>query len=321
MRTIAAIVLMCVLAATACAQAGPESFSFGVFGDMPYSRAERPAITAIIREMGEHPLAFTIHVGDIKSGREPCADDIYTWTRQLFDRSRHPLVYVPGDNEWTDCHRRSNGGYDPQERLRRLRLIFHGDEHSLGQRPIALSRQSDDARFREYRENVRWQQGVVLFIAMNVSGSNNNLGRSAAADGEHKRRSAANIAWLGESFDLASRRLARAVVVIVHANPLFELPATERARRGYNEFLRHLQAETAAFGKPVLLVHGDTHVYRVDQPMMDHRIGRPLANFTRLETFGSPFLGWVKVTVDPSKPELFTFDPYRYSTPPREPNN
>jgi hypothetical protein len=309
---------LCIGCASAFAQPGPGSFSFGVFGDIPYSRHERQAAAAIVREMGEQGLEFAIHLGDIKSGAEPCTDDLLAWTRTLFESSRHPLIYVPGDNEWTDCHRRSNGSRDPEERLARLRDVFLRDDRSLGQRTITLARQSEDPRFRDYRENVRWQQSGVLFVGLHVVGSNDNFGRSPAADAEHGRRSVANSAWIKQSFELAARTLASAVVVVIHANPLFELPETEKARRGYNEFLRQLQAETIAFGKPVLLVHGDTHMYRVDQPMMDHKRGRPVPNFRRLETFGSPFLGWVKVTIDPARPELFVFDPYRYQAPVRE---
>jgi hypothetical protein len=33
------------------------------------------------------------------------------------------------------------------------------------------------------------------------------------------------------------------------------------------------------------------------------------APITRLETYGSPFVGWVKVTVDPARPDLFSFEP------------
>lgn len=321
MRTAHWIAASWILCASVCAQPGPGSFSFGVFGDIPYSRYERQAATGIVREMGEQPLEFAIHIGDIKSGSEPCTDETLLWSRTLFAASRHPLIYVPGDNEWTDCHRSRAGGRDPEERLRRLREIFYPSALSLGQRSIALARQSDDARFRDYRENVRWQHGIVLFIGLHVVGSNNNFGRSAAADVEHRRRNIANIAWLTQSFELANRRLVRAVVVVIHGNPLFELPATEKARRGYNDFLKHLQVETIAFGKPVLLVHGDTHMYRVDQPMMDHKLGRPVKNLTRLETFGSPFLGWVKVTVDTAKPELFVFEPYRYQPPVRQPTD
>jgi hypothetical protein len=307
--------LLCELAA---AQPGPGSFSFGLIGEMPYFRFERQSAQSIVRATGEHELAFVVHTGDIKSGWDPCTDEMMLWNRKLFDSSRHPLIYVPGDNEWTDCHRKSNGGYDPQERLRRLRKTFYPDEYSLGQRSIKLVRQSDDPRYRDYRENVRWQHGVVLFVGLNVPGSNNNFGRSALSNGEYRRRNAANIAWLTQSFELASRRLMRAVVIVMHANPRFELPETEKSRRGYNAFLRHLRAETIAFGKPVLLAHGDTHHHRVDHPMIDRSTGRPLENFTRVEIFGSPFLGWVKVTVDTAKPELFVLEPLPFESPARE---
>jgi hypothetical protein len=62
-------------------------------------------------------------------------------------------------------------------------------------------------------------------------------------------------------------------------------------------------------GKPVLLVHGDTHTYRVDAPFTE-ATGVPLPNLSRVETYGSPIVGWVKVTVDPAGAQLFTFEPY-----------
>jgi len=305
--------LLALLCGCATAQPpGPGSFSFGIMGDMPYFQYERAWTTDIVRDMGAHDLAFIAHVGDIKGGSDPCTDEPMLWNRKLFDGSRHPLVYVPGDNEWTDCYRTRSGGYDPEERLQRLRGIFYPDDYSLGQRRIRLERQSADSRYAAYRENVRWQQGVVLFVGMNMPGSNNNFGRTAGADAEYRRRNAANIAWLKQSFELANRKLMRGIVIVVQANPLFELPDTEKARRGYNDFLRHLHAETIAYGKPVMLVHGDTHHFRVDQPMIDRATRRPVQTFTRVETFGSPFLGWVKVTVDTARPELFVVEPFRY---------
>jgi len=43
-----------------------------------------------------------------------------------------------------------------------------------------------------------------------------------------------------------------------------------------------------AFGKPVLFVNGDTHLYKLDKPLADPQTGRPLENFTRVVVFGSP---------------------------------
>jgi hypothetical protein len=69
-----------------------------------------------------------------------------------------------------------------------------------------------------------------------------------------------------------------------------------------------------AFGKPVVLVHGDSHFFRIDKPLSPRRVrGKPvttaLENFTRVETFGTPYHHWVHVTVDPNDPNVFTFGP------------
>ena len=34
-----------------------------------------------------------------------------------------------------------------------------------------------------------------------------------------------------------------------------------------------------------------------------------LANFTRVETFDDPDTHWIRITIDPSKPQLFTIEP------------
>jgi hypothetical protein len=68
-----------------------------------------------------------------------------------------------------------------------------------------------------------------------------------------------------------------------------------------------LRQETRLFAKPVVLVHGDTHRQQIDQPLMDPASGERLSNFTRVETFGWPFLGWVLGTVDARDPKVFRF--------------
>jgi hypothetical protein len=34
-----------------------------------------------------------------------------------------------------------------------------------------------------------------------------------------------------------------------------------------------------------------------------------IEHFTRVETFGSPNVHWIRVSVDPSDPQVFTFKP------------
>jgi hypothetical protein len=232
---------------------------------------------------------------------------------------------VAGDNEWADCHRAKPRAYGPFERLAKLRqMFFHGD-HSLGQRTIRLTRQSEDSRYANFRENVRWTQGDVMFVTLHVIGSNNNLGRTPEMDAEYSERNAANLAWMRQSFDLATRSGSRAIMIVAQADPRFEntwpayvqqrymleglglkSPETRRAT-GFDEFLAELEKQTVAFGKPVVYVHGDTHIFRVDKPLFGSTSRRIIENFTRVETIGYPDTHWVRAIVDPKEPNVFSF--------------
>ena len=307
-----------VLAGAACAQ----GLSFGLFGDTPYSHWEREQLPDLIAHMDREGLAFVIHDGDIKSGDSVCSDVVLRDVLAVFQASETPLVYVPGDNEWTDCHRRSNGRYDPLERLDKLRELFFAGDSALGQRPLALERQSRDPAFARYRENVRWQAGGALFVGLNLPGSQNNYHGAAVSGGpvpEFVARSAANRVWLAQAFAQARARRLAGILVVIQANPGLEAFSAGQVRPGYREFLRQLQAETQAFAGQVVLVHGDTHWHRIDQPMLDSSGQAVLKNLTRVETFGYPFMGWIKATVDPADPRVFRFSarPWRASAPPK----
>ncbi|MGP1679353.1 MAG: hypothetical protein ACTS6J_19635 [Burkholderiales bacterium] len=308
------IVLCLVLALLAgLAQAeNPARFSFAIVGDAPYSTFEEAVFAQMLQETDAEDLAFVVHVGDIKSGGSPCSDELYEQRKRMFQLSRHPFILVPGDNEWTDCHRKSAGGYDPLERLARLRQVFYAGDLSLGLSTLKLERQSDDpgsaAAFREYRENVRWVVNGVLFIGLNIPGSNDNYGRTPQMDTEHALRGRANAAWLAQGFDLAQKMDYAAVFVIIQADPHFErsLRRPANVTDGYAQFRQELLAHTLAFGKPVVLVHGDGHRFRVDQPLLDPATRARVGQFTRIESFGSPLLDWIKVTLDPGKPEFMS---------------
>ena len=70
-----------------------------------------------------------------------------------------------------------------------------------------------------------------------------------------------------------------------------------------------LERETVAFDKPVVLVHGDTHYFRIDKPLFGATSKRILEHFTRVETFGAPDGHWVRGSVDPDDPQVFGFKP------------
>jgi hypothetical protein len=299
-----------------------EPVAFGLFGDTPYSRWERENLPDLIAEMDRENLAFVVHDGDIKNGHSVCSDEILKDILAVFQQSATPLVYVLGDNEWTDCHRSNNGSYDPLERLGKLREWFMPDDLALGQRPLTLVRQSRDPAYVRYRENVRWEAGGALFVGMNVPGSDNNFNGTKRSGGpveEFTERSTANHVWLAQSFALARSRKLAGILIVIQANPGFEDANAGKPSPGYRDFLIKLREETQAFSGQVVLVHGDTHRHRIDQPMRDPVTKETLKNFTRLETIGSPFFGWVRGTVDDASPQVFKFEP-RFWKPSQQPN-
>ena len=297
--------LVCValaLAASLVQAQPPARFAFAIVGDAPYNALEEPAFARQLEEISQEDLAFVVHVGDFKDGRSPCSDEVFAKRLQQFQSVRHPFIFVPGDNEWTDCHR---SGFDPLERLAKLRELFHAGDQSLGGRKLALERQSADPRYAEYRENVRWRYAGSLFIGLNVPGSNNNLGRTAQMDTEYARRSAANAAWLTQGFYLAKKNGDVAVFIVMQADPYFDgaFWRPSGAADGYAVLRQELLAHTLAFARPVILIHGDTHRYRVDHPLLDPATQTPVAHFTRIESFGSPLVDWIRVTLDPHNPQ------------------
>jgi hypothetical protein len=300
-----------------------QPVSFGLFGDVPYSDYERAELPLMLEEMGRESLAFVVHDGDIKSGSSVCSDEVFKDILAVFQASPAPLVYVPGDNEWTDCHRANNGKYDPLERLDKLRELFFVNDNSLGRMTIALERQSHDAAnpaYARYRENVRWTMGGALFVGLNLPGSDNNYHGSTRGAGpvpEFIERSAANRVWLAQAFALARERKLAGVLIVIQANPEFEAASAGHAKPAYRDFIDQLREETLAFAGQVVLVHGDSHHQQINQPLLDATASKVVGNFTRVETHGYPFMGWTKATVDASDPKVFSFSPRRWSPAPR----
>lgn len=303
----------------ASAQNQSPRFTFALIGDLGYVPSEEPWTENVLADIGKDAaLAFVAHDGDLSSPRYGCTDEMLARRLAQFNALPHPVIYTPGDNEWTDCHDGQNvKGGNPLERLAKLRAVFFEGEQSLGQRKIPLHRQSQTQEFRLYRENVRWEMGGVTFATLHVTGSNNGLGRAADGDAEFAERNKANMAWLRQAFAHAKASNSRAIMVIQQANMFPEwppFPGKPGTPSGFADLRPLLEEEAAAFMRPVILVNGDSHYFRIDNP---YRKGaqpgqRPppsLENFLRVETFGSPNHHWLHVTVDPDDPNVFTFRP------------
>jgi hypothetical protein len=319
-------------ASTPSAQTG--AYSFGLWGDMPYKKAgDDSKLPAVLQSINQSDIAFSLYDGDIKDGSSKCSDEVYTDALKMFGSMAKPVVYVPGDNEWTDCHRSNNGGFDALERLSHLRRVMYPTTNSLGQATMALQHQGKLGE--KYVENTRFSHGPVVFAGLNVPGSNNNLIQSAkectnksarnaaqcdASNAEFLERDAANVEWLAQTFKMATDNKAQGVVLVIQGDVGFDLPETEEVDEslqpqfnGYRNFMTQVVKETEAFKGQVLLVHGDTHFFKIDKPLYSPT--KLLPNLTRLQTFGSPSLHWVKVTVEPDTQNLFNIRPVTVHQP------
>jgi len=330
--------LLTALSLVGCASTGPSAanqYSFGLWGDMPYKKAgDDTKLPAVLASINRSDIAFSLYDGDIKDGSSKCTNEVFTDALQMFNSMVKPVVYIPGDNEWTDCHRLNNGGFDGLERLAHLRKVMYPTLNSLGQSTMPLEHQGKAAGDK-YIENVRFSHGAVVFAGINMPGSNNNVVQSAkecgeksartpaqcdASNAEYLERDAANVLWLEQTFQAARDKQARGVVLAFQADPGFDVPETDGVDEsmlprfsGYRNFMEQLVKQTENFKGQVLLVHGDTHYFKVDKPL--YSPSKLLPNLTRVETFGSPILHWVKVTVDAESDHVFTVQPVTVRQP------
>ncbi|NBX55556.1 MAG: hypothetical protein EBQ82_03780 [Betaproteobacteria bacterium] len=287
----------------AAAAAWAEAFDFVAIGDLPYGN---PSVAygpyrALIDQINREAPDFSVHVGDFKSGSSPCSDAEFQAQLAHFARFKNGLIYTPGDNEWTDCHRPSNGSHDPVERLNKLRQIFFPSSQSLGQSSIQLLRQpSVHPQHADHVENAFWMHKQVAFATVHIVGSNNNFEtRSPPAVQEFFKRDAANVDWIKHAFTLAQERQAKALVFAFQAdvfeskNQWEDFPAHSGFARSVGETLLPLAAQSRL---PILIVHGDSHVFKFDQAFQWQK--KPLPSVYRLVVPGAQDVRAVMVSVD-----------------------
>jgi hypothetical protein len=306
-----------------------QAFEIGLVGDSGYAQDQYPIFDRVVEHMNSFPLSFVVHDGDFKDPKSACTNSRFDEVRESFNKSKAPFVYTPGDNEWMDCSTNVNNPMDPAERLHELREMFFAHDESLGVNRMPLTTQRQDG----YPENTRWTKEGVVFATINAPGPSDNLGYDNGSEAGPRR--IANRAWLRQTFDFAKATNAPAVMIIWQVDPW--QPAFRRTWDYLVDWKDdpavpdsvgpELKQLTLDFGKPVVLVHGDTHIFRIDKggwatPRPDGTVDmvgawNDVPNFTRVETYaGGSFSAaqpemhpdmWLRVTVDPKSPQVFTF--------------
>lgn len=298
---------------------GYGKFEFALIGDTPYGvnpGVTYPAFDALVDDINSNrKIKWVLHAGDIKGGSSLCSDEMFYDRLDRYNMFNMPVVLTPGDNEWTDCHRVKAGEYQPLERLAKLREVFFPipGKVTIGGQSMKVDTQAAIPGFEEFPENTMWTNQDVTFAAIHIIGSNNGLSafdpnssavRTQADDDEVARRTNAALAWMDSVFTKASEMNSPGIFLMIHANPGLEASLAGVDRTGFESFLSALESHASTFGKPVILAHGDSHYMRVDKPRLVN--SGFLKNFTRVETFGSSNVHWLRVTVDPKSEEVFT---------------
>ena len=339
-------------------------YAIGLWGDLPYSDAQaQRGVPNLIADMNDSDIQFSVQDGDLKAGngiagsktpttcQTAVEPTVYSQALGYFNSLEKPAIFTPGDNDWTDCDRTTNGGLNELAQLQYERGFFFNTDRSLGEHTMKLEVQSTPDCLGTTSqtgqptfptpcvENRRWTFKTVTYATVNVQGSCNNrcssgAGDPAGDDAEYQVREVADEAWLQDTFDEAKAQHSAAVMIIWQADPGFDTSGYQGAPKrdsktlvetdgnpdGFHDILSKLRDLTIDFKKPVALVHGDSHYFMVDKPLLDSS-GRRIENFTRVETFGDHAFGaahpewdtndvnWVKVLVDPHSRDVFAFQP------------
>jgi hypothetical protein len=246
-------------------------------------------------------------VGDTKNGSSPCSNEYLQKIHRLFNTFQQPLIYTPGDNEWTDCHRPSAGAFEPSERLQFIRQLYFSDTKSLGKNPIRLNRQADiHPRFKEFVENAYWLHESTLFVTVHVVGSNNNFSQFT----EYTRRNQANLAWLEHIFTITKSQGVDHLVIALQADLFYSPEQATSLTSGLRDTIALLNQKLADFAKPALIIHGDSHRLIIDQPFSDPISKRTFDRAYRLQVMGDQQIEAVEITVDKTKQSPFSFRPF-----------
>ena len=295
-----AVALVLGLAMTATAGNGTpinsdsaNTLTVAVYGDAPYGTsntdtAEFEATPAFVDAVNHDPhVSLVFHVGDIHSGSQRCTQAYDQSVFDLWNAYMDPVVYTPGDNEWSDCQKTKElGGLPPSasyananpvENLALIRQIyFPRVGYTLGGRPkqVVSQAQIGTGTDANYVENVMWEQSNTLFFTVNLPGGSNDdtdpwYGQPITQQqlDERSQRDQADLDWIATAFDQAAADGVGSVVILTQAD-MWDTTDSPSHQTHYEPFVSAIADRTTEFGGPVLLINGDSHLYRSDDPLV-----------------------------------------------------
>jgi hypothetical protein len=234
------IFLLSLLGTSRLSHAQGQEIVFSATGDVPYGSSEASKLK---QQMANHnkysPSAFLVHVGDIVSGGSSCNESVYSQVSDIMKELMVPAYIVPGDNETVDCKNASSGMNFFLKYFKNFEQNFCG--------PPSTERQSGRL------ENWAFTMDGVLFIGINLVYGGSNAQKEAAA-------------WVTQQLQAQGAQV-RAAAIFCHFSP--NSSAT---------FSKPFRQAAAAFGKPILFMHGHGHSWSTSYPFPEKNIFRVQVN-------------------------------------------
>ncbi len=265
------------LSASVCGTAlaeDPKGFEFLTYGDMPYGKSQIAFLKQAKLKIAKRDIPFALFFGDMKSGGKRCSEKRYNANLDaIFSLTNKPVYLTLGDNDWTDCDRKDD---DELEKLAEIR------ERAYANKYLPENRTNNKiTRHTEYPELVRFQYDNVYFSTLHIVGTDNGRGQILVGDKDKAlnavaARDVVNAEWLDTSFGEAAS--SDAFVLFIHADTTDDSRHLDKANctvdnpeecNPFGLFLNNLKTKAKAFNKPVLLVHGSTSDYCVQNGFMD----------------------------------------------------
>ncbi len=234
-RSLRLCAFACWLALGSSAWAQGQEITFSATGDVPYNSTETATFQQQLANHNKYsPSAFFVHLGDIFLGGEPCDNTHYATIADMMKSLAVPVYTIPGDNETIDCD-------TPAVSLTKWKQYFLNYEQNFcGATPTV----HQTAR----PENWAFIKDGVLFVGINMVGGASPYQLNAD--------------WITEQLE-ANGTQVRAAVILSHIGPdkstVFSTPFRQAA---------------AAFGKPVLFLHGHGHAWSTGYPFPEPNIFR-----------------------------------------------
>jgi hypothetical protein len=264
--------LVALAGLVACPEpASGEPLVFSATGCGPYKPAEEPLLERYLQLVNaDGKSEFLVHLGDVVSGSKRFwPESQYAKVAGILKTAKVPVFVVPGDNEWNDLN-------DPAQGWRFWTKHFaRFEENFKGFPPV---------RRQEVRsENFALTSKGVLLIGINL------VGGRVHDKNEWQTRHRQNADWVLDNF-VRSAEKTRAAVIFAQAQPTKE----------HEDFTKSLGEAARKFGKPVLFLHADGHVWEVQDPWMAPNLRRVMTD----QISRAPPVQ-VTVTDDPKQPFVF----------------